>query len=284
MPNWVSVLLIVAYNVLSGLTLFELVQPATTAGKWVAFFAWIVGNLPALLGKQLVRWGKGVPAAMLMLLGALGLAVAAAGCTTTNAYRVIDSAASLGRTGFDLVHELDVEKQHEIAAEKATIGEAAAAAKVEAWREKRDTARKALKTFIASVATAEATLNLIVAGQEKRITLSMVIAEVAKMVTQIRGVLEVFGVKVPALSARQAIGIAVAAATPMAPFVGELATPPPIGWSAIQGLRTVSCAVAHPPGVRCSWETGEGDDLCDPRMRGIWNPDAWKRECEGKVR
>jgi hypothetical protein len=144
-----------------------------------------------------------IAAGVALVIGALGMALAMA-CTTTNAYRVIDSAASLSRSACDLLFQIDSQEQRKIGAEKATIGEEAAAAKVTAWRAKVDVGYKALKTFSTAVVTAEATLNLIVAGQEKKITIAMVVAEVAKAVTQVRKVLEEFGVKVPLLSIERA--------------------------------------------------------------------------------
>lgn len=146
--------------------------------------------------------GPKAPPAVLLLAGALGFGVAMGGCGgVTTAYRVIDSAAALGRTGFDLVHELDKEKQDAIADEKDRTGDVETAkAKLREWREKRDKARAALKTYAAAVATAGATLDLVVAGQEKRITIAMVLAEVAKAIANIKSVLDAFGVKVPLLS------------------------------------------------------------------------------------
>lgn len=140
-------------------------------------------------------------AAIALVIGAFGMVLAGTvACTTTNAFRVVDSAASLGRSAYDLLFQIDAQKQREIAAEKDTIGREAAAEKVTAWRAKIDVGYKALKIFTAAIVTAEATLNLIVAGQEKKITVGMVVAEVAKAVTQVRKVLDEFGVKVPLLS------------------------------------------------------------------------------------
>lgn len=138
--------------------------------------------------------------AIALIVAALGFGVALTACTMTNAFRVVDSAASLGRSAYDLLFQIDSQKQHELAAEKATIGEEAAKAKVAAWRSKVDAGYKAIKAFTAAVVTAEATLNLIAAGQEKKITVGMVVAEVAKSVSEVRKVLEEFGVKVPFLS------------------------------------------------------------------------------------
>jgi hypothetical protein len=134
------------------------------------------------------------------IVGALGFGAALTACTMTNAFRFVDTAASLSRSAYDLLFQIDAEKQRAIAAEADTIGEDAAAEKVAAWRAKVDVGYKALKMFSAAIVTAEATLNLIVAGQEKKITVGVVVAEVAKAVTATKKVLEEFGVKVPFLS------------------------------------------------------------------------------------
>jgi hypothetical protein len=203
-----------AQDLLQGLA--RLVLKIPLLAPVIARFPFVGWALTHLAGPEegverrtLLGTKKGEPppsgAAVVLVFAALGMLLAGAGCGgATTAYRVIDSATALGRTGFDLVHEIDKEKQDAIADEKDRTGDVEAAkAKLREWREKRDKARAALKTYAAAVATAGATLDLVVAGQEKRLTIGMVLAEVAKAIAQIKSVLEAFGVKVPLLSAWQ---------------------------------------------------------------------------------
>lgn len=73
MPNWVSVLVVVAYNAMAGLAMFDLVAHESTAGKIVAYAAWLLGNVPALFGKQLVKFVRGEGPALVLVLAAFAL-------------------------------------------------------------------------------------------------------------------------------------------------------------------------------------------------------------------
>jgi hypothetical protein len=231
LPSWLRTTIVITLAVLVGIsTLLTLLIPAmqkrgVRVPTWLVLVADVLAFLPrpGKWGVLLIANAPLVPsfgqrkpkdadekpveppisgAAVVLVLAAIGMMLAGAGCGgATTAYRVIDSATALGRTGFDLVHEIDKEKQDAIADEKDRTGDVEAAkAKLREWREKRDKARAALKTYAAAVATAGATLDLVVAGQEKRLTIGMVLAEVAKAIAQIKSVLEAFGVKVPLLS------------------------------------------------------------------------------------
>lgn len=200
MPNWLSILITIVWNLGLLLVQFEVFASGSSAWKATMIGVQLLGNLPAIFGKQLVAGNKPPvpPAALLLLVGALGFGVAVGGCgdTMTTYYRSASTAAVATSTAYRTLATVDKDRQAGIRA-VANEGKAAEAEKqLDAWLATYAKARKGLDAAYAVVEGAVAAGPVVELAVDKKTQAAAWIARLIALGAEVARILGDVGVKI----------------------------------------------------------------------------------------